>query len=237
MAENWPCCQFRGGCRGHSLAVNLSKANPMNGSSDWFENNWIDLARLVVQLAILAAVVRYGRKLLATLRASQEQVGALLRLSVSSGTAAERPAPRASEPRERFEASEPEPRKRFEPAAMNVREPEPEPQLEPEPEPVLAGGGGYSRPSYAAEREQSLGGRLMGVQAPAFSAPTQRVESPSLTPWVSAPAMEPERLDIPAPPLPPRSSASSWLQAPARSNGNVSPWRKMVRWLKEPARR
>src|SRR5712675_1152478 len=157
MAENWPCCQFRGGCSRHSLTVNLSKANPMNGISDWFENNWIDLARLLVQLAIFAAIVRYGRKLLATLRASQEQVGALLRLSVSSETAGERPAPRASEPRERFEAREPEPRNRFEPAAMNVREPEPEPQPEPEPEPVFAGS--YSRPSYAAEREQSLGGR------------------------------------------------------------------------------
>ena len=201
----------------------------MTGISDWFENNWIDLARLLVQLAIFAAVVRYGRKLLATLRASQEQVGALLRLSVSSvssDTAAERPAPRAPEPRERFEA----------PPSVNTREPERRLEPEPEPEPVLAGGGGYSRPSYAAEREQSLGGRLMGAQAPDFSAPAQRVESPSLTPWVSAPAMEPERLDVPAPPLPPRPNASSWLQAPMRSN-SVSPWRKMVRWLTEPARR
>jgi len=206
----------------------------MTGISDWFENNWIDLARLLVQLAIFAAVVRYGRKLLATLRASQEQVGALLRLSVSSDTAAERPAPAAPERRERFEAPEPEPRKRFEPPAVNVRELEPEPQAEREPEPVFAGG--YSRPSYAAEREQSLGGRLMGAQTPAFSAPAQRVESASLTPWVSAPTMEPERLDIPAPAVSARASASSWLQTPVRSN-SVSPWRKMVRWLKEPARR
>jgi hypothetical protein len=208
----------------------------MTGIGDWFENNWIDLARLLVQLAIFAAVVRYGRKLLATLRASQEQVGALLRLSVSSDTAAERLASLEPERRERFEAPEPEPRKRFEPAPVpvNVREPEPEPQAEPEPEPVFAGG--YSRPSYAAEREQSLGGRLMGAQAPAFSAPAQRVESASLTPWVSAPAMEPERLDVPEPPAPVRASASSWLQAPVRGN-SVSPWRKMVRWLKEPARR
>ena len=191
----------------------------MTGISDWFENNWIDLARLLVQLAIFAAVVRYGRKLLATLRASQEQVGALLRLSVSSDTAAE------AERRERLEA----------PPSVNTREPERRLEPEPEPEPVLAGGGGYSRPSYAAEREQSLGGRLMGAQAPGFSAPTQRVESPSLTPWVSAPAMEPERLDVPAP-LPPRPNASSWLHAPVRNN-SVSPWRKMVRWLTEPARR
>ena len=199
----------------------------MNGISDWFENNWIDLARLLVQLAIFAAVVRYGRKLLATLRASQEQVGALLRLSVSD-TAAERPAP----------AQEPEPGERFEAPSVNIREPErrlePEPEREPEPEPVFAGG--YSRPSYAAEREQSLGGRLMGAQAPGFTPAEQRVESASLTPWVSAPAMEPERLNIPAPPLPPRPNASSWLQAPMRSSG-VSPWRKVVRWLQAPARR
>lgn len=206
----------------------------MTGISDWFENNWIDLARLLVQLAIFAAIVRYGRKLLATLRASQEQVRALLRLSVSSETAAERNAPLAPGRRERFEAPEPEPRKRFEPPAVNFREPEPVPQPEPEPEPVFAGG--YSRPSYAAEREQSLGGRLMGAQEPAFSAPAQRVESASLTPWVSAPAMEPERLNVPEPPAPARASASSWLQAPVRNN-SVSPWRKMARWLKEPVRR
>ena len=207
----------------------------MNGLGDWFENNWIDLARLLVQLAILAAVVRYGRKLLATLRASQEQVGALLKLSVSDTSAEQTPitaerAP-ASEPSERFEAP-----------SIRYREPERErvPEPEPEPEPVLAGG--YSRPSYAAEREQSLGGRLMGAQAftPAvqresFATSAQREESPALTPWVSAPAMEPERLNIPAPPLPARPSASSWLQAPMRSS-SVSPWRKMVRWLQEPAR-
>jgi hypothetical protein len=208
----------------------------MNGIGDWFENNWIDLARLLVQLAIFAAVVRYGRKLLATLRASQEQVGALLKLSVSDTPAEQTPitaerAP-ASEPSERFEAP-----------SMRFREPERERVPEPEPEPVFAGG--YSRPSYAAEREQSLGGRLMEAQAPPFTPAVQREsfatsaqgeESPALTPWVSAPAMEPERLNIPAPPLPARASASSWLQAPMRSN-SVSPWRKMVRWLQEPARR
>jgi hypothetical protein len=216
----------------------------MNGFSDWFENNWIDLARLLVQLAIFAAVVRYGRKLLATLRASQEQVGALLRLSVSD-TVAEKPAAAA-------EAS-----KRFEAPSINFREDEPERvperEREPEPEPVFAGG--YSRPSYAAERdsrpsysaerEQSLGGRLAGAQAPSFTASAQREpfapsaqreESPSLTPWVSAPALQPEPLNIPAPALPARPSASSWLQPPMHSN-RVSPWRKMVRWLQEPARR
>jgi hypothetical protein len=200
----------------------------MNAMSDWFENNWIDLARLLVQLAIFAAVVRYGRKLLATLRASQEQVGALLRLSVSD-TAAVQPGPAP--------AAEPEPSQRFEPPATKIWEPEPEPVRAPEPEPEPVFAGGYSRTSYAAERDQSLGGRLTGApQAPAFTPTEQRVESASLTPWVSAPATEPERLNIPAPPLPPRANTSSWLQPPMRSN-SLSPWSKVARWLKEPVRR
>src|SRR6202022_3904942 len=152
MAINWPCCQLRGESLGATLTVNLSKPNYMIDMSDWLENNWIDLACLFVQGAILAAVVRYGRKLLATLRASQEQVGALLKLSLSD-TVAERAAP----------APEPEPTRQFEPPPAAVREPEPE----PEPEPVFAGS--FSRPSYAEERKQSLGGRVIGAQAPSFS--------------------------------------------------------------------
>jgi hypothetical protein len=189
--------------------------------SDWFENNWVDLARLFVQGAILAAVVRYGRKLLATLRASQEQVGALLKLSVSDAVA-ERPA-LAPEPTRQFEAP---------PAA--VREPEAEP--EPEPEPVFAGS--FSRPSYAEERKQSLGGRVIGAQAPAFSAPVQRSESPSLTPWVSAPASapDPERVHTQTVSIPAHPGVGSWLQAPMRSS-DVSPWRKVVRWLQAPTGR
>jgi hypothetical protein len=188
----------------------------MNDFMDWLQNNAVDLARLAVQCAILAVVVRYGRKLLATLRASQEQVGALLKLSVSDAMA-ERPEPA------------PESTRRFETPAAPVREPEPE----PEPEPVFAGG--FSRTSYAAEREHTLGGRVIGSQAPAFTAPAQRAEIPSLTPWVSAPATEPERMDIPSVSIPARPSASAWLQAPMRSSG-VSPWRKMVRWLQAPVR-
>jgi hypothetical protein len=209
----------------------------MTEITDWFQNNWIDLARLLVQCAIFAAVVRYGRKLLTALRASQEQMGALLKLSVSD-TVAEQPAP-AAEPSKRFEPPAPaqEPSKRYDAPSLNLREREPEP--EPEPEPVFAGG--FSRNSYDAEREQSLGGRLVGTQAPVFSkpapvfsAPTPRAESPSLTPWVSAPATEPERVSTPLPPIAARPGVSNWLQAPMRGSG-VSPWRKMVRWLQAPA--
>jgi len=181
--------------------------------SDWLENNWIDLARLLVQGAILAAVVRYGRKLLATLRASQEQVGALLKLSVSDAV-------------EERQAPAPEPSRHFEPPQAAVPEPE------PEPEPVLAGA--FARTSYAAEREHTLGGRVIGAQAPAFAAPTQRAESPSLTPWVSAPTSAPEPMNTQATSIP-APSVATWMQAPVRSSG-ASPWRRVVRWLQAPVR-
>jgi hypothetical protein len=202
----------------------------MNEFIDWFQNNWIDLARLSVQIAILAMLVRYGRKLLATLRASQEQVGALLRLSVSDAVQ-ERPAA----------ATTPEPARRFEPAPAAFSEPEPE----PEPEPVFAGVS--SRSSYEDEREHTLGGRVIGspsrafstpTPAPSFSSPASRAESPAYTPWVSAPGTAQEGFALPtsaALPEPPR--ASTWVQppAPARRSG-VGPWRKMVRWLQAPVR-
>jgi hypothetical protein len=194
------------------------KGKLMTDFTDWFQNNWIDLARLLVQCAILAVVVRFGRKLLATLRASQEQVGALLKLSVSDAVG------------ERTVAA-PEPARQFEPPLPAAPDPE------PEPEPVFAGAS--SRTSYATERDQSLGGRVIGSQIPpysppAFSAPSSQTASPSLTPWVSAPATEPERMSTPSLSIPPRPSVSTWLQAPMRSSG-VSPWRKVVRWLQAPA--
>jgi len=191
----------------------------MSEFNDWLQNNAVDIARLAVQCAILAVVVRYGRKLLATLRASQEQIGALLKLSVSDAVG-ERSAPA------------PDLSRQFEPPPAAVHEPE------PEPEPVFAGA--TSRNSYAAEREHTLGGRVIGSQIPpysppAFPAPASQAASPSLTPWVSAPATEPDHVMAQTVSIPARPSASAWLQAPMRSSG-VSPWRKMVRWLQAPVR-
>jgi hypothetical protein len=187
----------------------------MSEMSDWFQNNWIDLARLFVQGAMLIAVVRYGRKLLATLRASQEQVGALLKLSVSDAVD-ERPAPA------------PETARQFEPPPARVAQLEPE----PEPEPVFARA--FARTSYAEEREHTLSGRVLGAQAPSFATPAHRAESPSLTPWVSAPTSAPEPLNTQATSIP-APSVSTWLQTPIRRSG-ASPWRKMVRWLQAPVR-
>jgi len=57
----------------------------------WIQANWYALGNLIAQFAFLAAGIWFARKILRTMRASQEQVGALLKLSVT-GSVAERPS-------------------------------------------------------------------------------------------------------------------------------------------------
>jgi len=57
--------------------------------STWIQSNWYELGNLLSQITFLAAGIWFARKILRTIRASQEQVGALLKLSVT-GSVAER---------------------------------------------------------------------------------------------------------------------------------------------------
>jgi len=57
----------------------------------WIQSNWYALGNLLAQFAFLAAGIWFARKILRTMRASQEQFGALLKLSVT-GSVAERPS-------------------------------------------------------------------------------------------------------------------------------------------------
>ena len=61
----------------------------MNDFTAWMQSNWYALGNLLSQFAFLAAGVWFARQILKTMRASQEQVGALLKLSVT-GTISER---------------------------------------------------------------------------------------------------------------------------------------------------
>ena len=55
----------------------------MSEFTTWMQSNWYALGNLLSQFAFLAAGVFFARKILRTMRASQEQVGALLKLSVT----------------------------------------------------------------------------------------------------------------------------------------------------------
>jgi hypothetical protein len=71
----------------------------MNEFTAWMQSNWYALGNLLSQFAFLAAGIWFARKILRTIRASQEQVGALLKLSVT-GAVADRhwPSPSAERP-------------------------------------------------------------------------------------------------------------------------------------------
>jgi len=76
----------------------------MSEFTTWMQSNWCALGNLLLQIALLAAGVRFAREILRTLRASQEHVAALLKLSVtgaiterhSASTVAERSFANAS---------------------------------------------------------------------------------------------------------------------------------------------
>jgi hypothetical protein len=78
----------------------------MTQFSDWAQTNWFELGILVLLSVTLATVVWFARNILKTLRASQEQVGALLRLSFSEVIPVQAPAAEVSAPA----LSEPSPR-------------------------------------------------------------------------------------------------------------------------------
>ena len=78
----------------------------MTQFSDWAQTNWFELGILVLLSAVLTTVVWFARNILKTLRASQEQIGALLRLSFSEVIPVQTPsaevsAPALSEPSQR----------------------------------------------------------------------------------------------------------------------------------------
>jgi hypothetical protein len=65
----------------------------MSGFGDWMQNNWYQLGSFFVQFAFLFAAIWFAKRILKTLRASQEQVGALLKLSVSGAASDRHPEP------------------------------------------------------------------------------------------------------------------------------------------------
>ena len=132
--------------------------------STWIQSNWYELGNLVSQFAFLAAGIWFARKILRTMRASQEQFEALLKLSMTSSVT--------------------------------------------------------ERPSSSVIAERTLSGASPYWLTPAEPTP----------PVLSEPTeMGPTRWEMA------RRSVLAWLQAPM-SSAEVAPWRRVIKWLQEPAR-
>lgn len=67
----------------------------MNDWMPWTQSDWYAAGSLIIRLGFLVAAVWFAHNLLRTIRGFQEQVGALLKLSINSNPA-ERPATDAS---------------------------------------------------------------------------------------------------------------------------------------------
>ena len=205
----------------------------MTEFGDWLQNNFIDLARLAIDCAILVIVMKFSRTLLRTLRASQEQLGALLRLSVSDGAR----LGTSTEPAAQSPMHTPAP----EPSYTSEREPAFAP-MAPAPTynsggilgPINSGNGGGNGGFHSAasrEREQSLGGCVTSEPPGWSNADTSVavVEAASPTQWVAAPMSS----------APEASSGAvmQWLNSPMpkRTKKPGNPIRKAWRWLQSPA--
>lgn len=135
----------------------------MNEFSTWMQSNWYALGNLLLQGAFLTAAIWFARDVLRTMRASQEQVGALLKLSIT-GALTDRHSATATE-------------------------------------------------------------RSFATASPYWLTPPEIPPAPLTEPIESGPSRWAVALH----------SVNVWLQTPM-STGEVTPWRKAIKWLQAPAR-
>ena len=91
QARSWPilglCDSFRTllGALCFRRPQQPAKGANMDQIINWMQNNWFELGTLVGQFTLLFAGLWFAGKILDTMRATQQQMGALLRLSMGNG--------------------------------------------------------------------------------------------------------------------------------------------------------
>ena len=192
----------------------------MNDIANWMQNNWYEFGSLLAQFAFLIAAVWLGRKILKSMRATQQQFGALLRLSMTEGL------------EERSKVAETS-HESMAPARPSVVA---SPMFSPVAERPAAPTNGST--SYAAFEKPhppeapSLSDELSG--RPMASAPMTSLDES--TPYVAAPWTLPEDENSSGGIAAAGRGVVQWLNTPMASSSGTSPWRKIVRWLQAPAR-
>ena len=201
--------------------------NPVKGATmdqiaNWMQSNWYELGSLAAQFTFLFAGLWFAGKILKTMRATQQQMGALLRLSMTDGLEEHS---KIEAPSESSEA---------------IHEPVPSVVASSMLGAVMERPTSYSAFERPARTEMSSLSSELGGRARA-SAPVATVavaDAPILstldpTPYVEAPLTLPENEHSDGH----LKAAVQWLQTPMvnkRKGGN--PLKKVVRWLQEPAR-
>lgn len=190
----------------------------MDQITSWMLNNWFELGSLVGQFAFLFAGLWFAAKILKTMRATQEQMGALLRLSMADGL----------EERSKVAEATHEPTPSV--VATSMLNPAPE-----RPTSYTA----FEKPTRTETPSNGQSGRAKAstqiAVAPIAEAPVVTMEDP--TPYVSAPLTMPEDEHNGAHLAAVGHGDVQWPQAPTTSKRKgANPLKKVVRWLQAPAR-
>lgn len=239
LAVSWTLCQFSRVSGSDILALPKPPKNQgaaMNQLIDWIQNNWYEFGSLTAQLTIAFVVLSFASKILKTMRASQQQIGALLRLSMTNGL------------EERATEVEAAPRQAPSVVASSMFSPVEE---RPTPSPSAPRTApARSSPSYSAfekparNEAPSLSEELSGqvrASVPVASAATATIEPTyDPTPYVAAPLTMPEDERNSSGTAAAGQGVVEWLQTPMASKKakkkGPSPLRKVVRWLQAPVR-
>ena len=195
----------------------------MNQTIEWIQSNWYELGSLIAQFTFLFAVLCFAQKVLRTMRASQQQLGALLRLSMSDGL---------EEPPKESDAIPPS-----SPSVVASAVVSPDSDRPTAPTPGSTSYVAFEKPprSEAPWLRDELNGRAK-ASAPITLAPTtEPIDEP--TAYVAAPLTLPSDEESGRPVAAAGRGAVQWLQTPmAVKRARSSPWRRVVRWLQAPVR-
>jgi len=196
----------------------------MDQIANWMQSNWYELGSLLAQFTFLFAGLWFAGKILRALRATQQQMGALLRLSMTDGL---QESSKISETaRETMDEAAHEPTPSVVAGSM----------FSPAPE-RPASYAGFERPqrtetpSLSGELSRRDKERAPIASEPAASAPVTSPQDP--TPYVAAPLTLPEDEHSGGH----LAGVVQWLQTPmVKKQKSGSPLKKVVRWLQAPAR-
>ena len=188
----------------------------MDQIANWMQSNWDELGSLVAQFTFLFAGLWFAGKILKTMRATQQQMGALLRLSMTDGL----------EEHPKISETTHEPTPSVVATSMFSTAPQ-------RPTSYAA----FEKPARIEVASPSNGsnGRAKAsasiATAPMAEAPIMSTEEP--TPYVAAPLTLPEGEHNDGH----LAAAVQWLQTPmVNKREGGSPLKKVVRWLQAPAR-